>query len=184
MYTLTYVGWIVVWVIPAVIVGIVTKGISGFFAGPNNWCYFNNPWETWAYAVQGAARTSIDGVDDKDRKMIWPAKYVIAWSIPFFALATLLAILAVISVWNGDEPPQNKTNSSAHRPRAQLSAPGHSLHDASSLDRFLVAAPGSDSPKESLSAVSAIIPPHGSSRLVSSVALPRSNVSNWRIRHG
>ena len=86
-YTLTYVGWILVWVIPAVIAGIITRGISGIVRGPNNWCYFNNPWETWAYAVQKAERTNIQGVDDDDRKMIWPARYVIAWAIPFFLAA-------------------------------------------------------------------------------------------------
>jgi hypothetical protein len=120
MYTLTYVAWMVIWVIPAVIAGIVVKGASGIIAGPNNWCYFNNPWETWAYAVQGAARTDIDGVDEGDQKMIWPAKFVIAWSVPFFAIATTLAVLAVISVWGGGAPPRNKSNTPSRRPHAQL----------------------------------------------------------------
>ena len=117
--TLTYVGWMVVWVIPAVIAGVILKGVSGLGAGPNNWCYFNNPWETWAYAVQGVPRTDIDGVDDDDRKMIWPSKYVIAWSIPYFALATVLAILVVVLVWSAPPPP-HKSNQPAHRPHAQL----------------------------------------------------------------
>jgi len=119
LYTLTYVGWMVVWVVPAIIAGVIIKGVSGLFAGPNNWCYFNNPWETWAYAVQGVARTNIDGVDDDDRKMIWPAKYVIAWSIPYFALATVLAILIVISVWSGAPPPPNKSHPPARRSQIQ-----------------------------------------------------------------
>ena len=123
LYTLTYVGWMVVWVIPAVIAGIIIKGVSGLFAGPNNWCYFNNPWETWAYAVQGVPRTDIDGVDDNDRKMIWPAKYVIAWSIPYFALATVLAMLIVVCVWSAPPPP-NKSKQPAHRSHAQLSLHG------------------------------------------------------------
>ena len=105
MYTLTYVGWMVVWVIPALIAGVVVKGVSGLFAGPNNWCYFNCPWETWAYAVQGVPRTNIEGVDEQDKKMIWPAKYVIAWAVPFFALALFLAVLAVNSAWSGSAPP-------------------------------------------------------------------------------
>jgi hypothetical protein len=106
-------------VIPAVIAGVIIKGVSGLFAGPNNWCYFNNPRETWAYAVQGTPRTNIDGVDDQDRKMIWPAKYVIAWSIPYFALATVLAVLVVVSVWSAP-PPGKKSNQPAHRPHAKL----------------------------------------------------------------
>jgi len=125
LYTLTYVAWMAVWAIPAVIAGITVKGLAGLFSGPNNWCYFNNPWETWAYAVQGAARTDIDGVDENDRKMIWPAKFVIAWSVPFFVLATVLAVLAVVSIWGGSAaPPRNKSNTPARRPHAQLSPGG------------------------------------------------------------
>lgn len=121
LYTLTYLGWMVSWVVPAVIAGVIVRGIAGVFAGPNNWCYFNNPWETWAYAVQGAERTNIGGVSDDDRKMIWPAKYVIAWSIPFFAIATVLAVLIVVSVWNGPPPAPHKSNQPAHRSHAQVS---------------------------------------------------------------
>jgi hypothetical protein len=127
MYTLTYVGWMLVWIIPALIAGVVKKGASGLFAGPNNWCYFNCPWETWAYAVQGVPRTNIEGVDETDKKMIWPAKYVIAWAIPFFAIALFLAILTVASAWGGSTPPPSKkTNGPAHGHRAQ-SAPLISL---------------------------------------------------------
>jgi chromate transport protein ChrA len=100
LYTLTYLAWMAIWVLPAVIAGVIVKGPKGVFAGPNNWCYFNNPWETWAYAVQGVARTSIEGVDAGDQKMIWPAKYVIAWAVPFFVVATLLALLTVFSAWS------------------------------------------------------------------------------------
>ena len=128
-YTLTYLGWIVVWVIPAVVAGVIVKGAAGIFAGPNNWCYFNNPWETWAYAVQGAPRTSIEGVDDDDRKMIWAAKYVIAWAVPFFALVSVLAVLVVVSVWGGSAPPPNKSKTS-RRPHATLflDGSGHPVH--------------------------------------------------------
>jgi hypothetical protein len=111
LYTLTYVGWAIVWAVPAVIAGVVVKGISGVVAGPNNWCYFNNPWETWAYAVQGAERTGIDGVDDDDRKMIWPARFVIAWAIPFFVVCLALSAFTVYHVWGAPAPPQHKTSS-------------------------------------------------------------------------
>ena len=105
-------------VIPALIVGIAKKGVSGLFAGPNNWCYFNCPWETWAYAVQGSNRTNIEGVDDIDRKMIWPAKYVIAWAIPFFAVALFLAGLAVASAWSGPAPAKKAGSAPKHRAQA------------------------------------------------------------------
>jgi len=111
LYTLTYIGWMILWAIPAMIAGVVVKGISGVFAGPNNWCYFNNPWETWAYAVQGAERTDIDGVDDDDRKMIWPARFVIAWAVPFFVACLAVSAFTVYHVWGAPAPPQHKTNS-------------------------------------------------------------------------
>jgi hypothetical protein len=104
LYTLTYIAWMVVWVIPAIIVGIVVMGISGLFKGPNDWCYFNNPWEAWAYAVQGAERTNINGVSEADRKMIWPAKFVIAWAVPFYAICLGLAGLTVYQAWGTPAP--------------------------------------------------------------------------------
>jgi len=99
MYTMTYIGWMAVWVIPAMIAGVITMGISGVVKGPNNWCYFNNPWEAWAYKVQGAERTSIDGVGEQDRKMIWPGKFVLAWAIPFYAVCLGFAGLTVYEAW-------------------------------------------------------------------------------------
>ena len=121
MYTLTYLGWMAVWLVPSVVAGIMVEGAIGLLKGPNNWCYFNNPWETWAYAVQKAPRTGIGGVTDLDRKMIWPAKFVIAWSVPFFAVATFLAALTLMSVWGGSAPPQKKSAPPARHPHAQLS---------------------------------------------------------------
>jgi hypothetical protein len=121
LYTLTYIGWFVVWAIPAIIVGVVVEGIVGVAHGPTNWCYFNNPWETWAYAVQGAERTQITGVTEDDKKMIWPAKYVIAWSVPFFAVAAVLAVLTVASAWNEAPPPSHKTTQPAHGPQKKTS---------------------------------------------------------------
>jgi hypothetical protein len=139
MYTLTYVAWMLVWIVPAIIVGVAKKGVSGFFAGPNNWCYFNCPWETWAYAVQGVARTNISGVDETDKKMIWPAKYVIAWAVPFFAVSTVLAVLAVASAWSGTTPPASthpakKPTTPAHGRKTQAS-PVISLPSVAALDK-------------------------------------------------
>lgn len=120
MYTLTYIGWAVLWAIPAAIAGVLVKGLSGVFAGPNNWCYFNNPWETWAYAVQGAPRTDIDGVDADDRRMIWPVKFVIAWAVPFFAMCLALSIFTVFQVWGAPPAP------AIHGASAQTNAATHS----------------------------------------------------------
>ena len=117
MYTLTYLGWMAVWLVPSMIAAWIKAGFLRIFSGPNDWCYFNNPWETWAYAVQNAERTNIIGVDAEDQKLIWPAKWVIAWSIPFFLVATLLAALVVNSVWL-EAGPQTTA------PQIQSSKPG------------------------------------------------------------
>ncbi len=100
LYTLTYIAWMIVWLLPGVVAGIIVKGGSGVAAGPERWCYFNNPWETWAYAVQNADRASIGASDDGDRRLTWSAIYVILWSVPFFLVATALAVFVVVTVWH------------------------------------------------------------------------------------
>jgi hypothetical protein len=115
MYTLTYLGWMAVWVVPSLFAAAIKLPFSRIFSGPMDWCYFNNPWETWAYKVQNAERTKIVGNDAEDQKLIWPGKWVIAWSIPFFAVATVLAVLVVVSVWNGAPPPSHKSKQPAPR---------------------------------------------------------------------
>ena len=99
MYTLTYLGWMVVWLIPSMIFAIFQVGFSNIFAGPEAWCYFNNPWEAWGYGVQHAQRDNIQGQSAEVKKMVWSGGWVIAWSIVFFILSALLAVLVVKSVW-------------------------------------------------------------------------------------
>lgn len=96
MFTLTYLGWMVVWLIPGMVAGAVVK--AGVFHGVEKWCYFNNPWETWAYAVQRVARTDLD-MPEIDKRFIWPGLFVMLWSIPFFGLAAVLAVVTAASIW-------------------------------------------------------------------------------------
>ena len=49
-YTLTYVGWMAVMLLPALLVGLM-KGVPGRTV--EDWCYVNNPWEAWAYTRGG-----------------------------------------------------------------------------------------------------------------------------------
>lgn len=114
LYTLTYVAWMLVWVLPAVIAGIIVMGFSGVFSGPNNWCYFNNPWETWAYSVQGVPRTNIDGVSADDQKMIWPGGFVIAWAIPFFLVCIGLTVFTAYKVWMAPSAPATHVSAPSH----------------------------------------------------------------------
>jgi len=104
IYTLTYLGWVIFWVVPSIVFGMIKKGLAGFLYGPMAWCYFNNPWELWGYKVQATAmhtdddiRESVAGDDVKD--LVWPAWLVILFAVPFFAAALILAGLTVKSAW-------------------------------------------------------------------------------------
>jgi hypothetical protein len=99
MYTLTYLGWMLAWLVPSMIVAIFQVGFTHIFAGPQAWCYFNNPWETWAYSVQNASRDNIQGQSAEVKKMVWSGGWVVGWGIVFFILSGLLAVLTVKSVW-------------------------------------------------------------------------------------
>jgi hypothetical protein len=125
MFTLTYIGWMLVWLIPGMIAGlIVTKGPSGLVKGPMRWCYFNNPWEAWAYAVQGVAdRKNIGKMDDNDdSRLTWRPLFVILWAIPFFLVAIALAVFVFYSFWLKPQPAPapHKSNKPEQHRHAQI----------------------------------------------------------------
>ena len=125
-YVFTYVGWLVVWVFPGVVAGIVKRGWYGFIQGPFSWCYYNNPFETWAYSVQGTGIREAMVADanpdiDKDNKsLIWSAPWVIVFLIPFVAITTVPEIIYLVKpVWSEQTPPaqtqKHQPNRPAHR---------------------------------------------------------------------
>jgi hypothetical protein len=96
-FSLTYIGWLLLLLIPGVIAGASSKTATGqsvgIGKGVERWCYFNCPWEAWAYAVQ-----------QQDRKyfgpeLIWSATPVIITAIfvcgGLAALGIALIILAL-----------------------------------------------------------------------------------------
>ena len=91
----TYLFWMVTWFFPGLVAGAVVR--AGVFQGVEKWCYFNNPWETWAYAVQGLARPDLCSTDEQKR-LVWPALFVILWAIPFFLVVVFLAGVVVFKV--------------------------------------------------------------------------------------
>ena len=97
LFILSYVGWMITWFIPGLIAGGIVG--AGPFQGVEKWCYFNNPWEAWGYAVQHASRTNIVGVTPQSARLIWPATFVILWAIAFFAACTVLIGVIVANVW-------------------------------------------------------------------------------------
>jgi len=87
-YPLTYLGWMVIFAIPGMIAGLVC-GVGAFF-GAEQWAYFNNPWEAWAYRVGAGPR-------EGRSVLIWSDSFVAWISVPFF-LATLAG--ASWLLWN------------------------------------------------------------------------------------
>jgi hypothetical protein len=79
-YSLTYIGWMLVWLIPGFFAGALAKkpdGTSvGVGVGIERMCYVNCPWEVWAYQVQGLDRTLLDGPE-----LVWSAVPVVIAAI-------------------------------------------------------------------------------------------------------
>ena len=76
LFTLTYVGWMVLLFIPSLIVAAVTRSPLGKTIMAL--CYYNNPWEVWAYKVGG-----------------WRNPFL-AWSDPVVIVAAVLFYGAVL----------------------------------------------------------------------------------------
>jgi hypothetical protein len=98
-YTLTYIGWMALLLIPGLIYGAVSS--AGVGTGIQSWCYYNNPWETWGYAV-GTSMGGLPRTDPSRGAGIWPDTAVWIVAFFFFALALLLAGWIVYRTWFRD----------------------------------------------------------------------------------
>jgi hypothetical protein len=90
LFTLTYLGWMVLLFIPGIIGG-AAKG-TGVGTGIERLCYFNNPWEAWAYRVghnHGAHPRSAWG------DLIWSDGVVLVASIIYIAGIGGVAVLLI-----------------------------------------------------------------------------------------
>jgi ABC-type multidrug transport system fused ATPase/permease subunit len=88
LFSLSYLGWMGLWVIPGAIAAIITRDAEAI----QSWCYFNNPWETWAYLVGAGPRTG-------RHPLIWSDLVILLLSIPFFGLAIALIVWIALEVW-------------------------------------------------------------------------------------
>jgi hypothetical protein len=88
LFSLSYLGWMALWLIPGVIAAIVTKDGEAI----QSWCYYNCPWETWAYLVGAGPRTG-------RHPLIWGDIVILLISIPFFAGAIALMVWIALAVW-------------------------------------------------------------------------------------
>jgi len=88
LFSLSYLGWMAVWLIPGIIAAIVTRDAEAI----QSWCYYNNPWETWAYLVGAGPRTG-------RHPLIWGDLVILLLSIPFFGGLISLFVWIALQAW-------------------------------------------------------------------------------------
>jgi len=88
LFTLTYLGWMAIWLVPGCIAAIATRDGEAI----QSWCYYNNPWETWAYLVGAGPRKG-------RHPLIWSDLVILGISIPFFIGVLILFIWIFWRVW-------------------------------------------------------------------------------------
>lgn len=88
IFVISYLLWMVLLALPGLIVGLAKKrGITGIEA----WSYYNNPWEIWAYAVEGGR--SVGG----DTTLIWGRG--VSWTVSILYYAACVALFALLIWW-------------------------------------------------------------------------------------
>lgn len=87
LFTLTYLGWMVLLAVPGAIAGLVTK--VGLVEGIRKWSYYNNFWEWWGYKNGGG----------RSGPLVWSDALVIILSIIYFIIVGILAVMVVLRVW-------------------------------------------------------------------------------------
>ncbi len=110
-FTLTYLGWMAIMLVPAAIVGWAKPlTVNGTTLGAGYrieaWCYYSNPWETWAYRLQRhvmAGANDIHSVAEVRAQLSnglsWTDSVVALASVPFFVVASASLLgLAVVTL--------------------------------------------------------------------------------------
>jgi hypothetical protein len=86
LYTLTYLGWMVLMLAPALAAGLA-RGTPARTV--EDWCYLNNPWEAWAYAWGGW----------RDPARLWDRRVWTIVAVLFFLGVLGTALWVVWRVW-------------------------------------------------------------------------------------
>jgi hypothetical protein len=87
VFPLTYLGWMALFFIPSLVAPFFTS--HSWKDSIEGWCYFSNPWETWAYKVGGSY----------SNPAVWPelASIIVGVILGLGAIAGF--IVAVVSIW-------------------------------------------------------------------------------------
>jgi hypothetical protein len=85
-YTLTYLAWMAVMLLPAVAAGLLKGRVVQTV---EDWCYTNNPWENWAYSRGGW----------RDPSRVWGRATTVIATALFFLGAAGATLWVVWQVW-------------------------------------------------------------------------------------
>jgi hypothetical protein len=91
LFTLTYLGWMAVLLLPGLITGLCSR-VLRVFETLQWWCYYDNPWEVWAYR-NGGARS------DPNAVLCWGLPVALPLGLIFLVGSLALEIFVVASVW-------------------------------------------------------------------------------------
>jgi len=92
-FTLTYLGWMAVLALPALIAGLIMREV-GVFKSMMWWCYYDCPWEVWAYGVANpGSRQDPRGV------LCWSLPLAVIMTVVILAPTMGLSALLVAHVW-------------------------------------------------------------------------------------
>ncbi len=90
-FTLSYLAWLILFLIPGLVYGLASGAGAG--TGIQSYSYYSNPWEAWAYSVQGVNRSTLS-------QGTWSDLAVGIVSLFFFALVLALAVWVIYRVWS------------------------------------------------------------------------------------
>jgi hypothetical protein len=98
LFTIAYLGWMVVAFLPSLVVSLVRKERLGLVEPI---CYYSNPWEVWAYEVHRKVRGEEAGHDPRTRladNRCLTERHAYAVGIPYLVgVGALLVVLGVLA---------------------------------------------------------------------------------------
>jgi hypothetical protein len=90
-FTLTYLGWMAALLLPGLVAGAASR-LASIAETIEWWCYYDNPWEVWAYQVGGSR-------SHPSRFLCWSIPVAVASAAAFGLFAFIMTALTVVHVW-------------------------------------------------------------------------------------
>lgn len=91
LFTLTYLGWMAVLLLPSLIAGAASR-LASVADAIQWWCYYDNPWEVWAYQLGGSR-------SHPSTFLCWSIPVAVVFGALFALFALGMTVLVVVKVW-------------------------------------------------------------------------------------